>query len=139
VSPRQYLLDTDVLSATRRLEKNPEVAKFLRPLDPSAICISVLTLGEVRKGLVAKRRKSPDGVLALSHWIDRLDEAYTDRTLRIDAEIAKMWGELASDRSRPVVDTLLAATAVVHNLTLVTRNTVDFEDLPVKLFNPWQP
>ncbi len=134
---RQFLFDTNAVSALRHAHKQPAVAAYLDSLDPEMVVISVMTLGEVRKGLVSKRRRSPDGVLSLSRWIDELERTYANRIIEIDVEIAKVWGDISSDRTRPVVDTLLAATAIVHNLTLVTRNTSDFEGLPVKLFNPW--
>lgn len=77
------------------------------------------------------------GAQALTRWVNRLEIEYENRTLAIDQAIARLWGELAADRSRPAVDTLLAATAIHHRLTLVTRNTRDVQDTPVVLHNPW--
>jgi len=70
-------------------------------------------------------------------WMDS-NSGFTDRVLRIDSATARLWGELSAQRPRPVIDTLLAATAVVHELTFVTRNTKDVQDINVKLLNPWK-
>jgi predicted nucleic acid-binding protein len=133
-----YLLDTNAVSATRDSYKEPQVAAFLRSLDPSTVFISVLTFGEIRKGLTMRRKRATNGVEALSRWVDQVERLYANHALSVDAEIAKLWGVLMGDRTRGAVDTLLAATAIVHHLTVVTRNTTDFEGLPVKLVNPWQ-
>lgn len=138
MTPFGYLLDTNAISATRQSYKEPRVAELLRSLDPSTLFISVLTFGEIRKGLTMKRLKTPNGVENLSRWVEQVERVYASRALDVDAEIARLWGELmGGNRTRPVVDTLLAATAIVHNLTLVTRNTSVLEGLPVQLFNPW--
>lgn len=138
MTPFGYLLDTNAISATRQSYKQPRVADFLRSLDPSTLFISVLTFGEIRKGLTMKRLKTPNGVENLSRWVEQVERVYASRALDVDAGIAKLWGELmGGNRTLPVVDTLLAATAIVHNLTLVTRNASDLEGLPVQLFNPW--
>ncbi|MEO7029016.1 MAG: type II toxin-antitoxin system VapC family toxin [Acidobacteriaceae bacterium] len=138
MTPFGYLLDTNAISATRQSYKEPRVAELLRSLDPSTLFISVLTFGEIRKGLTMKRLKTPNGVENLSRWVEQVERVYASRALDVDAGIAKLWGELmGGNRTLPVVDTLLAATAIVHNLTLVTRNTSVLEGLPVQLFNPW--
>jgi predicted nucleic acid-binding protein len=132
-----YLLDTNVVSVLRQPEKEPEVANFLLPLNPSHVFLSVMTLGELRKGVFNKRRGAPDGVASLHRWVEQIGAQYSERVIPVDAVVAKLWGEFSAGRSRPVVDTLLAATAVVHRLTLVTRNVLDFQGLPVAVFNPW--
>lgn len=111
---------------------------FLATVRSNDLFLSVLTLGELRKGLILKEKRSRDGVAALSAWIDEVQRSYSNRTIAVDAEIATVWGKLSADRSRAVIDTLLAATAIVHGLRLVTRNVGDFEGLPVQLHNPWQ-
>src|ERR1700735_5328868 len=110
---------------------------FLSAVEPSALFISVLSLGELRKGVALKSRSDADAAKLLVTWVDGLEFSFGDRILRGDAAIARQWGELSAQRSRPVVDTLLAATALVHKLTLVTRNTSDVHDLGVQLFDPW--
>lgn len=135
---QRYLLDTNVLSETRRKNANPDVISFLSSVDPSALSISVLSLGELRKGIALKKKTDYDTARKLAHWVDGLELGFSDRILNIDAAIARLWGEWSAQRPRPVVDILLAATAVVHDMTLVTRNTADVADLKVKLFNPWK-
>jgi toxin FitB len=134
----QYLLDTNVLSETRKKQADHRVIAFLSAAEPSALYISVLTLGELRKGVALKKRTDPDTAKRLAGWVDGLEYSFADRILGIDATIARLWGEWSAQRPRPVIDTLLAATAATHDLTLVTRNTADVSDLKLKLLDPWK-
>jgi predicted nucleic acid-binding protein len=136
----EYLLDTNVLSETRKKKADAGVISFLEAAEASSLYISVLTLGELRKGIVSKKIKDPDPNAAsrLAAWVEGLEFSFADRILGIDAATAKLWGDWSGQRPRPVVDTLLAATAVLHELTLVTRNLRDVRGIPVKLHNPWQ-
>jgi predicted nucleic acid-binding protein len=97
-----------------------------------------LTVGELRKGVSNRKRKDIVGGLALEAWVDKVEIRFAARILGVDLRIATLWGALSADRTRTAVDTLLAATAIVHGLTLVTRNTKDVADLPVRLLNPWE-
>jgi predicted nucleic acid-binding protein len=133
-----YLLDTNVLSETRRKKADSGVLTFLESVEPSSLYLSVLTIGEFRKGVIAKKREDPDAAARLSNWIDGLELSFADRIVGVDVAIAKLWGEWSGERPRSVVDTLLASTAVVHEFTLVTRNVRDIADLPVKTLNPWE-
>jgi predicted nucleic acid-binding protein len=137
--PVQYLLDTNVLSETRKEHADVNVTTFVANTDPSALYISVLTLGELRKGIAQKRRTDPAAATALAAWVDGLEVGFADRILGIDAATASQWGELSAQRPRPIIDTLLAATAIVHQLIFVTRNTGDVDDIGVKLLNPFAP
>ena len=134
-----YLLDTNVVSETRRKNPDPGVIAFLQSVDSSSLYLSVLTIGELRKGITAKRRTDPAAAKSLAAWAQGLEVGFADRILGVDATIARLWGEWSADRPRSVVDTLLAATAVVHELTLVTRNIRDAQGLPVKVIDPWAP
>ena len=134
----QYLLDTNILSETRKKQASDRVMSFLSAAEPSALFISVLSLGELRKGVALKIRSDADAAKRLGAWVDGLEYSFGERILGVDAAIARQWGELSAQRSRPVVDTLLAATALVHKLTLVTRNISDVHDLGVKLLDPWR-
>ena len=134
----QYLLDTNVLSETRRKQADERVIRFLSSAEPSVLFLSVLTLGELRKDVALKGRSDPSAARALGSWVDGLEFSFADRVLGVDAATARLWGELSAQRPRPVVDTLLAATAVVHGLTLVTRNTADVLDTGVSLLDPWK-
>jgi hypothetical protein len=134
---RGFLLDTNAISETIKLQPNANVLSLLDSVPNSSLYLSVLTIGELRKGDAAKRHRHPGMTDRYRSWIDALEGAYDDRILPVDKAIAAVWGELNADRSRAAVDTLLAATAIVHRLTLVTRNVRDVDDLPVKLLNPW--
>jgi len=136
-APVAYLLDTNVLSETRKKKADPGVMAFLQATDSSALYLSVLTLGELRKGIAVKRRTDLTAARALAGWVEGLEFGFTDRILPIDGPTARLWGEWSGDRPRPVIDTLLAATAAKHALTFVTRNTRDIPGLPVKVHNPW--
>jgi len=134
----QYLLDTNVLSETRKKQPDKRVTQFLSTVEPSALYISVLTLGELRKGVALKRQSDPETAQKLGSWVDGLQYSFAERILGIDAAVANLWGKLSAERSRPVIDTLLAATAIVHELVLVTRNTKDVAVPEVKILNPWE-
>jgi hypothetical protein len=134
----EYLLDTNVLSETRKKRADAGVIAFLQAAEASSLYVSVLTLGELRKGVAKKMREDEYEAKRLTDWVDGLEYSFADRILGIDAATARLWGDWSSERPRPVVDTLLAATAVVHGLTLVTRNIRDVRGLAVKLFDPWK-
>jgi toxin FitB len=132
-----YLLDTNVISETRKSRADAGVTAFLSAADSGGLYLSVLTLGELRKGVAAKRRTDPTSGDQLSLWVDGIEANFADRLLSIDAQTARLWGELSAARSLPAVDTLIAATAMNHGLTLVTRNIRDIESTGVRLFDPW--
>jgi len=135
----RYLFDTNLVSETRKPKPDPGAFAFLQATEPNSVFLSVLTLGELRKGVAALKLRDPDPNAAsrLAAWIEGIEVSYTDRILGIDLATARLWGEWSAERPRPVVDTLLAATAVVNNLTLVTRNIRDVRDTPLKLLDPW--
>jgi len=136
-APVAYLLDTNVLSETRRKKADPGVMAFLEATDSSALYLSVLTLGELRKGIAIKRRTDSAAARTLAAWVEGLEFGFAERILGVDAATARLWGDWSADRPRPVIDTLLAATAAQHALTFVTRNTRDIGGLPLKVHNPW--
>jgi toxin FitB len=133
----RYLLDTNILSETRRKRADEKVLAFLSNATPSALYLSCLSLGELKKGVALKMKSDPAAAKAIAGWVDGLEANFADRILNVDTASAKLWGEWSAQRPRPVVDTLLAATAVVHDLVFVTRNESDIQDLPVKRLNPW--
>lgn len=133
-----YLLDTNVISETRKARAHPAVLSFLSKADVNGIFLSVLTLGELRKGVAMRRRSDAEAADAIGAWVDGIEVVFADRVLPVDAIVARNWGELSARRNLPVIDTLIAATALVHGLTLVTRNTRDVASTGVSLLNPWQ-
>ncbi len=136
-----FLLDTSVISELIRPKPEPRVAAWIHATDENLLFLSVLTLGEIRKGIAGLRESSRR--IALEAWLDSdLALRFAGRILSIDEGVADRWGRLAAQaasatRLLPVIDGLLAATALHHNLTLVTRNTKDVEITGVPLFNPW--
>jgi len=133
-----YLLDTNIISETRKVRADRGVLAFLSAAEAAALFMSVLTLGELRKAVAAKRQTDPVAAHQLGAWVDGIETTFADRVLSVDAATARRWGELSAERSLPVVDTLIAATAISHGLTLVTRNTRDVESTGVPLVDPWQ-
>jgi predicted nucleic acid-binding protein len=133
-----YLLDTNVLSETRRIRPDNGVIAFLSAVDAASLFVSVLTLGELRKGVAAKRRTDPVAADRLGAWVDGIETDFADHIAPVDAGVARHWGELSAGRSLPVIDTLIAATAISRGLTLVTRNIRDVETTGVPFVNPWQ-
>lgn len=136
--PTGYLLDTNFISETRKIRTNAGVKAFLSAADTAGLFLSVLTLGELRKGVEAKRRTDSVTAASLGVWVDGIETTFADRVLPVDAAAARLWGELSARRSLPVVDTLIAATAITRGLTLVTRNTCDVAATGVPLLDPWQ-
>ena len=133
-----YLLDTNVISETRKTRADNGVIAFLSAADAAGLFLSALTLGELRKGVEAKRQTDPAAADRLGEWVDGIETTFIDRVLPVDAATARRWGGLSAGRSLPVVDTLIAATAINHGLTLVTRKTGDVESTGVPLVDPWQ-
>jgi toxin FitB len=133
----RYLLDTNVLSETRKKRPDERVLAFLAKVNPTSLYLSCLSVGELKKGVALKMKSDPLAAKAIAGWVDGLETNFAGRILSVDTASAKLWGEWSAQRPRPVVDTLLAATAVAHDLVLVTRNESDVQDLPVKVLNPW--
>ncbi len=130
-----FLLDTNVVSASKK--PDPAVARWIGEQDDNTLFLSVITLGEITRGIVMKQRTDPVAAASLSSWLAGLRAGYADRVLTVDENVALRWGHIASIRSRGDADGLIAATAMAHNLTIVTRNVQDFEDTGVPVLNPW--
>jgi len=133
-----YLLDTNVISELRKGKRaERSVAEWFDGLADQEVYLSVLTIGEIRRGVESVRRRDPDSASALDSWLSRLNEAHRDRILQVDRAIAEEWGRMDVPDPLPVVDGLLAATARIVGLTLVTRNVADVESTGVDLLNPF--
>jgi hypothetical protein len=134
----KYLLDTNVLSELRKADPNQRVVRWYDATSDADLHLSVMTIGEFRKGLVRLRRKDPERAAGLALWLDRLLAPYESRVLPITPEIANVWGELNDPDPLPIIDAFIAATAIVHDMVLVTRNVEDFERTGVRLLNPFE-
>jgi toxin FitB len=130
-----YFVDTCVVSEARR--RSTQAIAWLNAVDPAALFLSVITIGEIAKGIAARERTDPVAAAALVRWLDGLRTNYADRILSIDDDVAIAWGHLMARGTLPVPHGLLAATAQVHNLILVTRNLAGFVDTGVGVVNPW--
>jgi len=135
---RGFLLDTNVISETRKRHADDGVIEFLASTESGSLFISVLTLGELRKGVASRRVVDSVAGNALAQWVHTIETEFVTRVLPVDIAVAHLWGELSSRRSLPVIDTLIAATAIVHGLTLVTRNVRDMASTGVEIANPWR-
>jgi|SRR2546427_8213186 len=137
-----FLLDTNCISEIVRLKPEPRVMDWMEAVDEALLYLSVLTLGEIRKGLAglpqSKRRTR------LETWLEvELQARFSGRILAIDGAVADRWGLLAADAKRKgkalsTIDGLLAATALRHNLTIVSRNISDLANTRVPVLNPWE-
>jgi predicted nucleic acid-binding protein len=133
-----FLLDTNVLSELRKGTRcDPKVRVWARASIGARYCVSVLTLGEIRKGIESLRRKDLKQCPAFERWLTRLRTDYERELLPITEEIVDRWGRLMTVRPLPVVDGLIAATALEHNLTVVTRNVGDFDGTDVNVVDPF--
>ncbi|HEX4955173.1 MAG TPA: type II toxin-antitoxin system VapC family toxin [Thermoanaerobaculia bacterium] len=133
-----YLLDTNVLSELRKGSRcHPTVAAWYSGLPPEDLYLSALTLGELRKGVELVRRRDPVTAERLDAWMQEVTVAHGERILGVDAEIAERWGRLNVPDPLPVVDGLLAATALTYRLTLVTRNVGDIARTGVAWLDPF--
>ncbi len=130
-----YLVDTNVISEARR--GAPPAVSWLRSVDPGAVHLSVITLGEIMRGVALKQRTDPRAAARLAEWLQKLRHDYADRILAVTDHIAIEWGRIAALRPRGDADGLIAATAIVHDLIIVTRNVADFEDTRASTINPW--
>jgi toxin FitB len=133
-----YLLDTNVISELRKGERaDQSVTSWFADVAEEDVFLSVLTIGEIRRGIESVRRRDPDAGAALDRWINAVGEAHGDRIIPIDRAVTEEWGRMNVPDPLPVVDGLLAATARVLGLTLVTRNVADVAGTKVELLNPF--
>jgi predicted nucleic acid-binding protein len=132
-----YLVDTNVVSEARR--GTPSAVSWLRSVDPLSVHLSALTLGEIMRGIALKQKSNPKAAGHLAEWLRKLRHDHADRILPVTDQIAVEWGRIAALRPRGDIDGLIAATAIVHDLIVVTRNVADFDDTGASVINPWDP
>ena len=130
-----FLIDTDVLSALRRRERHPAIVRWVEGQRTTDLHISVVTVGEIERG-ITQQRHNPAFARDLAVWLDRVLAWYGDRILPVDAATARRWGQLSAALGNDSADLLIAATALEHGLTVVTRNVRHFEPTGVSVLDP---
>lgn len=132
-----YLIDTCVISELRKRNCDKGVAAWMSSIQPEDAFLSVLTLGEIRRGIEMRRIKDPAAADTLERWLSGLEAHYAERILPITSAIADRWGRLPMNQPLPVSDGLIAATGLEQKLTVVTRNIADFRRAGVGTLNPF--
>jgi toxin FitB len=132
-----YLLDTDVLSELRRVRRNRNVVGWINGVAAADLYLSVVTIGEIEFGIARQRARNPGFAKDLTAWLEVTLRAYGERILPLTVGIARRWGQLAAQLGNKQLDLAIAATALEHGLTVVTRNVSDFEPTGVTVLNPF--
>ena len=132
-----FLLDTDILSAIRRKQRDQNLEKWLLSINSLDVYISVVTIGEVERGITQQRRNNPEFAEDLQRWLDTILQRYQQRILPLSISIAQRWGRLSAELGHNSADLMIAATALEHNLIVATRNARHFEPTQVGLINPY--
>jgi predicted nucleic acid-binding protein len=135
-----FLLDTVVLSELRKPPRmrNRNLVQWFAALPSQDLFISVLTIGEIERGLERQRTVDPSFAQHLAAWLDVVLRTYTDRILPVDVAVARRWGQLSHRLGNKGLDLAIAATALEHGLTVATRNVSDFKPTGVAVFNPFR-
>lgn len=134
-----YLLDGNIVSELRKRERaDPRVRQWFAGVDDAELFLSVLTVGEIRRGIESIHRRDRARALALNRWFHALVTEYEARILLVDQKVAEEWGRMTAAATLPAIDSLLAATAHVHGLTFVTRNTKDVTRTGVPCLDPFK-
>lgn len=134
-----FLIDTDVLSALRRRKRNPEIARWLAAQRTTDLHLSVVSIGEIERGIAGVKCRDSAFAERLEEWLDALLRIYGDRVLTVDLSVARRWVRLSEEMRHNGADLLIAATALEHGLTVVTRNTRDFAAAGVPVLDPSTP
>jgi toxin FitB len=135
----KYLIDTNIISEVRKGARcDRDVAAWFESIADADIYLSVLVVGEIRKGIERARPNNPVQASALEQWLTELVRSFTERIMPIDQAVADEWGRMSAKRSLSTIDALLAATAKVNRMTLATRNISDVVNLGVRVLDPFE-
>lgn len=132
-----YILDTNVISAVRRPDRAPKVAAWLRGKAEQDLFLSVITLGEIERGIRQQEVRDPAFASDLRIWLDRTVLLFSDRLLAFEAEDARIWGRLSAEIGHSGADLMIAATALRHGAIIVTGNVSDFAPTGAAVENPF--
>lgn len=132
-----FLLDTVVLSELRKRGRDQRVVDWISSQRSADLFLSVITIGEIERGIRLQQNKNPNYSAALAAWLDQVIALYADRIMNIDLGICRRWGSLSAELGNDSADLLIAATALEHGLTVVSRNVKHFEPTDVDVINPW--
>ena len=133
-----FLLDTVVVSELRKKSPNTHVIRWLSAQHEENLYLSVVTLGEIERGVEKRRKDDPDFAEALAAWLEGLTSLYSGRILPVTPAIARRWGRLSAALGHDSADLLIAATGLIHKLTVVTRNTAHFKPTGVDVIDPFK-
>ncbi|MYD72437.1 MAG: type II toxin-antitoxin system VapC family toxin [Acidobacteria bacterium] len=131
-----FLIDTDVLSALRRPERSPGVVRWLAEQRTTDLYLSVVSIGEIEQGIGQQQRRDREFARLLAAWLDSVIALYGERILAFDLPTARRWGRLCGAVGHESADLLIAATAIEHGLTVVTRNVRHFEPTGARALDP---
>ena len=134
-----FLVDTDVLSLLRRPERSPGIGRWMAEQRTTDLYMSVVSVAEIERGITRQRRRDPAFASLLAAWLDTVLSLYGNRILPVDPSTARRWGRLSGDLGHEGTDLLIAATAIEHGLTVVTRNVGHFEPTGVPVLDPSLP
>lgn len=132
-----FLLGTNVVSELHKKSPDPGVVDWLKSVKSAQLYLSVLVVGEIKYGVERLATRDPRRAAAIDVWRERLVRSYSDRIIPVSLEVAEVWGRLNAGARLPLADGLMAATALVHDWTFVTRNTADVERTGARLLNPF--
>lgn len=134
-----YLIDSNVVSETRKPKRDSNVMEWLESTPNEELRLSVMVIGEARLGVERVRRRDPLQATHLEVWVSGLYRRFSGRIVPITVDVAEVWGQLNCPDPLPFTDGIMAATAITHGWTMVTRNVADFERTGVALLNPFEP
>jgi toxin FitB len=132
-----FLIDTVTLSELRRRQRDPTVVTWFERQRTTELFLSVISIGEIERGIARQRAKDPTFADALAAWLDRVLVLYGERVMPFDLRTARRWGALSAALGNDSADLMIAATALEHGLTIVTRNVSDFEPSGVAVIDPF--